>query len=244
MRVAPSGPALATRPPAAPRIAAYLLDMGIATMVTFGVLRLVDVSPEHLTAVILLLTFAGWALVRVAGPLIAGESPGKRMLQLRTVDAHGAPIPTGTRALRELLIWLIYWVPFVAMVDAFVAERGERRTMRDRMAGTFVVHTDDGPATGGRAAAVLLLAALVLGVSWAGVRDVGNRSRQLEQGFIAGCVNGGLGSSQCQCIFDQVSADLPSDATAAAARTGARAATPCAARSRDGSWPCRDRAPA
>ena len=207
--LAASGPALATRPTAVPRIAAYLLDIGLATMLTFGVLRLVDVSPERLTALVLLLTFAGWAIVRVAGPMIAGESPGKRMLQLRTVDASGAPIPTGTRALRELVIWLIYWVPLVSLVDAFVVERGERRSMRDRMAGTYVVHTSDGPASGGRAVAVLLLAVATLGVSWAGVRAVGNSSRQLEQGFVAGCVNGGLGSAECQCIFDQVSADLP-----------------------------------
>ena len=45
VRLASSGPALATRPPAAPRIAAYMLDMGLATMITFGVLRLVHVSP-------------------------------------------------------------------------------------------------------------------------------------------------------------------------------------------------------
>jgi len=201
-------PGLATCETAGPRIAAYLLDIGLATMLTFGVLRLVDASPERLTALLLVLTFAGWAVVRVAGPMIAGESPGKRMLNLQTVDASGIPVPTGTRALRELVIWLIYWVPFVALIDAFVVERGEHRSMRDRMAGTSVVHASQGPASGGRVTAVLVLGVLALCVAWAGVRHE-TSGGQLERGFVTGCVRGGLGNAECRCIFDQLSTGLP-----------------------------------
>ena len=94
-----------------PRIAAYLFDCALdaARRRRHRARRPSAASHERrLPAHVV----AAWALVRVAGPALKGESPGKRMLRIATVDTTGRPIGHGVRAVRELPVWALYWIPF------------------------------------------------------------------------------------------------------------------------------------
>jgi uncharacterized RDD family membrane protein YckC len=192
-----------------PRIAAYIFDLALATLLTGAIVQLLAPEPRRTSGIHLLTFVAAWALVRVAGAAIAGESPGKRMVRIATVDAAGRPIGHAVRALRELPVWLLYWIPLVAPIDAAVAERRGHRGLRDRMTGTTVVTR--GSVTRGRVAGVLLLALLVLGAAAASLGSWNTSPERVRAGFLSGCVRSGGSAAACECAWDHVRGRLSND---------------------------------
>jgi len=217
-----------------PRIAAYLFDAGLSALLAFSILRLLDPSADRRRALSILLIYGAWAAFRVLSPALTGESPGKRMLRIETVDLSGEPITHRTRAMRELVVWLLYWIPFVAVIDAAVAERRGRRGLRDHLTGTTV--TSKAAVGGGRVGAVLILGLLLTfcagltsgnvhvradstraSVAAAPVSPTASgaplpsaRSRPaLRAEVIAGCIRTGVSKSQCCCIVDGAARQVP-----------------------------------
>lgn len=200
-------PAAVAAPRVGPRIVAYLLDMGLATMLAVAAVGLLDPAPGRSTTVAELgFGVVMWALVRVVAPGVTGESPGKRMLGLGTVDAAGAPIGTRTRAFRELVVWLLYWIPLFAPIDAVVAERRAGRSTRDQLAKTTVTGTRD--ASGTKISGVAVLAALALAAGWFTLGAWDSRPDRVERAIIAECGAQGGSIAQCHCVFQQLNADL------------------------------------
>ncbi len=204
----PAGPAADELSAIWPRIAAYLFDCALATLLAAGVTVLADPQPRRTSGVYLLTFVAAWALVRVAGPALKGESPGKRMLRIATVDTTGRPIGHGVRAVRELPVWALYWIPFVVAIDAVFAERDGLRGMRDRLTRTSVVQR--GAVTGGRVAAVLVLALVVIGTATTNLASWNRSPQRSLASFVSDCVGGGGSVAQCSCQRDHL---LPSPKT-------------------------------
>lgn len=74
-----------------------------------------------------------------------GQSLGKRILNLRIVDANDDSNPGFARVilLRYGLMQVLSLIPFVSLVDALMVFTEEHRTLHDRLAGTIVVSERD-----------------------------------------------------------------------------------------------------
>lgn len=190
-----------------PRIGAYLLDSGLAAMLTAAMLGLVNPAPGKATLIVeLVLGVAMWALVRVVAPQITGESPGKRMLGLTTLDAAGVPIRPGTRAFRELVCWLLYWIPLFAAIDAAIAERRTGRSTRDQLAKTSVAGTQ--AATSAKVSGVVALGLLATAAAWFTIAAWDARPARVDRAILASCADQGGNMAQCHCLLDRLGGDL------------------------------------
>ncbi len=135
------------------RLVAGLIDAVLLAMVglAIGVVALVllvggasDISGPVI--------FATMALLPVAGPLWFelrwhGQTPGKRLLQLRVVTASGTPARAGHLLLRNALR-LVDFLPFgyfFGLSSAFASSQNQR--IGDLVAGTLVVREDAGALT-------------------------------------------------------------------------------------------------
>lgn len=200
-------PGLETRAGVWSRIAAYLVDGGVATITAAALTRLTG-AEVFVSAEYLLIATLTWAVVRVGVPLIAGESPGKRLGGLRTVDEHGVRLGTSTRLVREVLLYPLYLIPFGIIADALAADRPARRSLRDRMSGTYVIREQRATSGG----LLLGLAASCLTVAcWAGAvalyQPVSSVDGQRSD-FVEGCTDSGGSAASCACIFESLHAQL------------------------------------
>lgn len=203
----PARPVAASRTRMGPRVAAYLLDSGLAAMLTAATLGLVNPAPGKATLVVeLALAVVMWALVRVVAPQITGESPGKRMLGLVTLDAAGAPISPRTLAFRELVCWLLYWIPLFAPIDAAIAERRGGRSTRDQLAKTSVAGTQ--AATGLKVSGVVALGLLATAAAWFTIAAWDARPARVDRAILASCADQGGNMAQCHCLLDRLGGDL------------------------------------
>lgn len=195
-----------------PRIAAYLVDAGIVGLAAAGTISITGMA---IRGGLFDLPYIGifmlwWLAVRVQGARVAGESPGKRLVGIRVVSRDGEPIGSGLRLLREGPLMLPYFVPFVAVVDALIAEGGERRSVRDRVAGTVVA-----PAPGHRprrlraamvfvvttAATVLLMMPIVT------ERAALDRARSET---VSDCTrSGNIPLATCECVYRVLQRRVP-----------------------------------
>ena len=204
-----------------PRIGAYLVDAGIAGLGATGCLLLAggDISAGLVNLPYLGLFMAWWLAVRVQGARVAGESPGKRLAGLRVVTPEGAPIGTRARLLREGPLMLPYLVPLVAIVDALIAEGGERRSTRDRVARTVVVRVP------GARTEVLRIVLLVVATGLTSVLliepHVSERAGldRARREMVGDCArSGNIQRSTCTCVYDVLERRVPkSDLLQAAA---------------------------
>lgn len=201
-------PALALRATVWSRIAAYLIDGSLATL---AAVVLSPLAGADLFAGVgfMLIWMLAWILVRVAVPQLAGESPGKLLGGLRTVGDHGEPLGAGPRALREVLLYPFYLIPFAIAADAVAADRPIRRSLRDRMAGTYVVVT--GAPAGGRGALLggaALLLVLACGLVSAALYEPPHSVERQRAEFVKGCTSEGGQTSSCECMFERIHAQL------------------------------------
>ncbi|HEY5143019.1 MAG TPA: RDD family protein [Solirubrobacteraceae bacterium] len=189
------------------RIATYLIDAGLVWG-TVGLLGTLGVLPARF-ALAVLVGLALWTLVTVGvSTRFPGQTLGKRIAGLQTVKPGVGPIPASTTFIRDVLCWLIYVIPFVIVADAWKADRPERRSIRDHMAGTYVV----GAPTPARRRTTLIVMAIALAglipyVTFsASITRTGQRTAvaQAARDFVAGCEDAGGPSPYCACVWQQL----------------------------------------
>jgi uncharacterized RDD family membrane protein YckC len=192
------------------RVAAFLFDLGLALAALTAAL-LAGLS----SGAALIAGLAVWVFVTsVAGAVFDGQSLGKRLAGTRVITARGAPVGFGKSLLRDTLARLLYLVPLFFVVDSvFAAASEDGRTLRDRMAGTFVVR---GPSSAGRAWGVALAAAGLFAVWVVGAERAGNGpgegySTADREAFMAGCRGEGSTGKRCECLYEFMSARLTHD---------------------------------
>lgn len=174
------------------RIAAFTLDaltLGLIGLAIGAVLGypLASLGPwGRLLGFFVALTYFGFFNSRLAG----GQTPGKRLLKIKVVDAQGAPLSAKLSLLRFLPIgaaWFLNnaqlpasillspWASVLALgvlglglclIYLFIFNRGSRQSLHDLMVGSFVVPTASSgslaPALAGRPARVHLAICTVL----------------------------------------------------------------------------------
>jgi uncharacterized RDD family membrane protein YckC len=151
------------------RVGAFLVDSIVQGFlaIPLGFLigeRLAPIgSPTRLLGLLIILPYLGILGSRIGG----GQTPGKRLLGLRVVDAQGQPLPLSRSFARAALLWLpslvnnlqfaslspvvmaIAWLALVvslgvggATIGTFLFNRPTRQTLHDLVVGSYVVHAD------------------------------------------------------------------------------------------------------
>ena len=145
----PEGVAL--RLPAAgpvPRALAWAIDLAIRLTllsVCSAIFGALGEGGMGLYLVMLFLVF--WAYPIVCEGLFNGQTPGKRVLDLRVVSSDGAPVGWLAACVRNLMR-TVDMLPFgyaLGLVTCLCDRHGRR--LGDLVAGTLVVHTPALPAT-------------------------------------------------------------------------------------------------
>jgi uncharacterized RDD family membrane protein YckC len=141
------------------RVAAAIVDLmlvlplsaalGLLLCLTMGlpVPRLAELSPDLLlatlldggnTGVILLAVAAGLSVAYFCGfHVLRGQTPGKRLLGIMVISAHGER-PSVARSLLRTGAYLLSALP-VSLGFLWVGFDRERRALHDWLAGTYVV---------------------------------------------------------------------------------------------------------
>lgn len=211
-------PSVRLRSPIWPRIAAFIADQVLAGLLAGFTVGLVW-GPSVPTGVEFLAYIGVWALLRVVGPQVLGESPGKRLMHLQTVDVRtGEPLPTARLAVREILLWLVYWLPFVALLDAARTDRrDDHLSWRDRKAGTAVVR--DRAVGSARVAVVMAIAVAIpviallslhpsRGVEAGSPEQIAARWSVMRADAISTCVGRGRPRASCECVLDEAARNI------------------------------------
>ena len=127
-----------------PRALAWVIDLavrlGIQTVIG-AVLGLMGAPGQGVYLVILFLVF--WAYPIVLEALWNGQTPGKRALSLRVVQANGAPVGWLAAITRNLLrtVDMLPLAYATGLVASLADPHGRR--LGDMVAGTLVVHDGD-----------------------------------------------------------------------------------------------------
>jgi len=128
------------------RFAAISIDTIILDLFT-AILALagnVLISPDDGFSYAVIIPYYGMALLLNAAYFtyfhgITGQTPGKRMLGLRVVQADGAPLTPGIAFLR----WVGYIISKIPLFLGFIwaAFDGRKQGWHDKIAGTVVIRT-------------------------------------------------------------------------------------------------------
>ena len=164
----------------------------------------------------LLVVIGTWLVITTgATAVFGGQTLGKRLVGTRVVGP-GGPADFGTSVLRDQLARLLYFVPFFGLADViWAAADADRRSLRDRMVGTYVVRE---AGTTRRALAVAAVAAglffvYVSGTSALNGADAlgGGYTATERATFVDACRDEGGTRSECGCLFEYVSARVSHD---------------------------------
>ncbi|MCY4096188.1 MAG: RDD family protein [Gammaproteobacteria bacterium] len=70
-----------------------------------------------------------------------GQTIGKRMLKIRIVkhDSYRTPTLTRSFGIRECGIYLLYWIPFLPVIEVLWIFGEQRRCLHDLWSGTIVI---------------------------------------------------------------------------------------------------------
>lgn len=204
------------------RLGAYFVDAGIATLGALVSAAALGGSAggSPVTGLFGAWLVPWWLALRVAVPSRAGESPGKLLAGIRTVDASGLDIGLSRRLVRDGLFWLPYMLPLLGLIDACIAERHAMRSTRDQMSGTYVVRAHATPSGRRRRATFAVAAAFafvlasspLLKLHLSESRTVGNTRQGPAPGprerarhdYVAACENRGRPVSGCLCLFEHL----------------------------------------
>lgn len=203
------------------RVAAFLFDVGFSFAA--GVLAAYLAGGRESWASVggdttfLLVAIGTWLVITTGATVVfGGQTLGKRLAGTRVVGP-GGPAGFGTSVLRDQLGRLLYLVPFFALTEViWAAADADRRSLRDKMVGTYVVRES---GTIRRALAVTALAVGLLVVYVSGTSALngdtdglggGYTAAEREQ-FVDACRDEGGTRSQCGCLFAYVSARVSHD---------------------------------
>jgi uncharacterized RDD family membrane protein YckC len=190
------------------RVAAFLFDVGLAFAAGVLVAFLAGGAETWATGggdtAFLLVVIGAWLLITTgATAILGGRTLGKWLVGTRVVGP-GGPADFGTSVLRDQLARLLYLVPFFGLADViWAAADADRRSLRDKMVGTYVVR-DRGTmfrAWAVGAAAVALLAVWVAGTSALDPDVGGGYSASERAEFVDACRDEGGTRSECECLF-------------------------------------------
>jgi uncharacterized RDD family membrane protein YckC len=191
------------------RVGAFLIDAGIAS--TIFVLALwgsrelgISVESEVWLVPGVLLTSYAFLTVGLMS-IYPGQSLGKLVAAVQVVRTNGVPV-RGTRAfVRTFVCALFYLVPFGLIIDGLAPLGSQRRSVRDRMAATYVVKKSNYQ---GRAL-VLTIATIAAVGAWIGSSfAAGVAGHDDRRDFIAGCEEHGMKRSVCECAWKAFIADV------------------------------------
>jgi hypothetical protein len=147
---------------------------------------------------------------------------------MESVVIEGQPVGYGFfTLLRDQLLRLLYIVPLFFIVDSlWAAFDGQNQTLRDKMAGTHVIHAGATPSravaasvvAGGLLVGWVALAAVLDGRSDASSGSSTRTGSELpgysdldRQVFVDSCQDEGAAQSYCTCLFDYISSRVPYD---------------------------------
>jgi uncharacterized RDD family membrane protein YckC len=125
----------------APRALAWALDFAIRiglVMIALSLFAVAGTGGQGLVAIAMFLVF--WAYPVVCEGLFDGQTPGKRVMELRVVADDGAPVGWIAAIVRNLLR-TVDMLPFgyaTGLIAGLVDPHGRR--LGDMVAGTVVVH--------------------------------------------------------------------------------------------------------
>ena len=192
------------------RVAAVLFDLGLALAALAGALM-----ARLSQATALLLALLAWIFVTsVASAVFDGQTLGKRLTGTRVITARGAPAGLGTSLLRDTAARALWVIPVFFLIDSIHAITDARgRTLRDRMARTYVVRETRSPAraAGVAAAAAALLAIWIVGTGTVSDEPGEGYSAADRSAFMDGCAREGSSRGRCACLYDYISARLSHD---------------------------------
>lgn len=188
------------------RIGAYYVDSVIACLGAAGLLKL---TGEPLNSGGFSWGFAAyfmifWVAVRVLSPRLTGESPGKRIAAIRTVDGNGSDAGAGTRLVREGVLGLAYIVPLLVLIDALIADRRERRSTRDRICGTYVVRVKGAKPRYGQIALIVVCGVIGTLIVLASAVGPQMQAEELHRNTVAECSSRGTPVATCECVYEQL----------------------------------------
>ena len=178
----PEGIALQLRAAGAmPRACAWAMDALIRLAILWAIGTVLAILGNAGMGIYLLMVFAlMWIYPVLFEVLRDGQTPGKRMMRLRVINANGTPVTWIASIVRNLMR-TVDMMPFgyaFGLIACLIDPRCRR--LGDMVAGTLVVHAE---ATGGPSAVPLVPAvhpSLALSLSErAAIVDFGERAGQL-----------------------------------------------------------------
>jgi uncharacterized RDD family membrane protein YckC len=126
-----------------PRAYAWLLDLGIRFAGVSVLSSILAILGEAGTGVLLVAMFlVYWGYPVAFEVLFDGQTPGKRVMGLRVVNANGTPVTWLPSVVRNLLR-TVDMLPFgygLGLASALLDDHGRR--LGDHAAGTLVVHAE------------------------------------------------------------------------------------------------------
>lgn len=136
-----------------------------------------------------------------------GQTLGMRVAGIQVVRENGAPMSAGYAFVRYVLCGAIYLFPLVSVAEWLTPLGNERRSLRDRIAKTYVIKLEPYRSRRWALTAASLTAILIYGASVTlGQEAVERQDRTL---FISGCVeDGDASTAECDCRYDELTASL------------------------------------
>ena len=127
------------------RLPAFLIDFGVRVVMLFVValvLMILGIISQALSAALLLLTYfcITWFYGVLFETYWSGQTPGKRMLNLRVVTDQGRPINGEQAVLRNLVRLADISFPLVSLIAASRSRCCQR--LGDLVAGTMVIREE------------------------------------------------------------------------------------------------------
>lgn len=189
------------------RTAAWLLQFALFVVVVSGTLMFLDGSVPDSDAEFTVLDPVGpvfMLLITVGATLIwPGQTLGMRVVGIKVVGEDGEPLSFGRAVVRFVACSVIFLIPVLMLVEWLTPLGQGRRSLRDRMAKTWVVR-DEHHAIPRWVPVALAVGSLVLvaGSMVASWNSVGDEDRDE---FVTWCRDAGGGTAaECGCHYDWV----------------------------------------
>ena len=150
----------------------------------------------------------------VASAVFDGRSLGKRLTGTRVLTVRAAPVGFGRSLMRDSVTRVLWLIPVFFLADAIVAMTDDKgRSLRDKMAGTYVLREGGSPL---RAWSVALAACALLAVWLTGTSTIGDDPGEGftsadRSAFMDGCSREGSSRGRCACLYEYISARLSHD---------------------------------
>lgn len=154
--------------------------------------------------------FGVWFLnVGVLAGINGGRSVGKLVAGTRVVRENGERYGVGMALLRDVVLRFIHLIPLVIVVDALLPVRADRRSLRDAILSTDVVHAPP-DARRGSLLALAAPGALALTIFLFAQTDAFHTdySDYQRKQYVSECTEAGSSERTCECAFRRVKAQL------------------------------------